>query len=1078
MNFKFVQVLWGCIACALVLMNCKPQNTIEKMELVTSDETGIEFVNQLSFNKDFNGFNYRNYYNGGGVAIGDINNDGLPDIYLTANMQKNKLYLNKGDFTFEDITQKSRTGGNGSWSTGVSMADINADGLLDIYVCNSGDVKMANKQNELFINNGDLTFTESARQYNLADTGFGTHASFFDYDKDGDLDAYILNNSYKPLAAFDQRQNERGRRDYLGGDKLMRNEGNIFIDVSQEAGIFGSEIGFGLGVAIGDINDDGWDDIFVSNDFFERDYLYINQKNGTFTEKLTDYFQSISLNSMGADMADVNNDGKNDLFVTDMLPRDDARIKSKTTFMDWNKAEFNKKFGYHNQFSRNVLQMSTPEGYKEIGRYSGLEATDWSWGALIFDINNDGFKDIFVANGIYQDLTDLDYINYISNEELMNGLVSENGFDYDKLSEQIPSSPIPNNFFKNENGQDFKEASSEFGLNLKGFSNGSAYGDLDNDGDLDLVVNNVNAPVSVYRNNTTGNSIGIRLKGETNTHGIGSKIRVRSVANEYYYEQQPVRGFQSSMDSKIVIGLHSEDPVDIEVLWPEGKISTLKNLKANQTVEIEESNAKSSSINTSELTENVVFEPIELVSIKHQKSTFVDFDRDRFLYHSRSTKRPKLALADWDSDGINDLFITGNKSESSKIVSLGGTYEVNEIDSKVEVTDAIFVDVDNDDDLDLLVSNGGVQANSDFVGLQDQLFINSGNALVKTVESPFGALIMNSSCVATADFDGDGDMDVFVGEGSKPLAYGLPSDGYLFENLGYGDFKDVTNTWLPELKGIGMVSDADFVDINGDGKQDLLVTGQFMGIHCFLNSGDKFMALDNGLQNLRGWWNTIYTEDLDQDGDLDIIAGNHGLNSTLRASLERPIALFVNDYDKNDFIDPVLTRYNENGEAVPYATRNELIEQIAPIKKTFPDFKSYEDATIDKMFSKEQITNSLELKTTHLASMLFLNDGNGSFEVKSLPVGAQLAPIFAISSGDYDHDGDTDILLGGNLYRAKPQAGRYDATDGIFLRNDGSANFYEDEGGFRASGEIRDIITTDSLVIVARNNDSVLFFKY
>jgi len=1075
---KRLKFIAGLIPVLFSVIHCDQKQEVNKMEHMAPEATGIDFVNQLHFDKDFNGFNYRNYYNGGGVAIGDINNDGLPDIYFTANMQENRLYLNKGNFVFQDITEQSKAGGSGTWSTGVSMVDINSDGLLDIYVCNSGDVRMAKKQNELFINNGDLTFTESARQYNLADAGFGTHATFFDYDKDGDLDAYILNNSYKPLAAFDQRQNEREKRDYLGGDKLMRNEGDVFVDVSEEAGIYGSEIGFGLGVAVGDINGDRWDDIFVSNDFFERDYLYINQKDGTFREELTRYFESISLNSMGADMADVNNDGQNDVFVTDMLPRDDARIKSKTTFMDWNKAEFNKKYGYHYQFSRNVFQLSTPEGYKEVGRYSGIEATDWSWGALIFDLDNDGLKDIFVANGIYQDLTDLDYINYISNETLMNGLISKDGFDYDQLSQRIPSNPIQNTFFKNINGQKFREAASEFGLDLKGFSNGSAYGDLDNDGDLDLVVNNVNGVASVYRNHAMGNSIGLILKGETNTWGIGSKISIRSASQTHYYEQQPVRGFQSSMDPKIVAGLSSGTPVDIEVYWPQGKVSVLKNVATNQTLEIKEAEAEELEVEVPLPKGEKIFQPKNIASIIHKGGDFIDFDRDRFLYHMRSTRGPKLLLSDWDGDGIKDMFFTGTKGQPPLLLSLDGMYNIQEIAGNFEVTDAAFLDVDNDQDLDLIVTSGGVETRVGSKVPKDGLYINDGRFLTKTGDGLFGALAMNTSCIATSDFDGDGDLDVFVGEGSKPLDYGIPSNGYLFENKGKGIFEDVTEAWLPDLKGLGMISDASFADINGDDLQDLIVVGEFMGIHCFLNKGQKFEVKKNGLEALKGWWNTLHITDLDADGDMDLIAGNHGLNSIFRASNDRPIALFAHDFDKNDDIDPILTKYNTSGEAVPYATRNDLIDQIAPIKKVYPDFKSYEGATIQKMFSKHQLDSSVVAKATHLASMFFVNRGDGTFDGKLLPVAAQLAPIFAISSGDYDHDGDVDLLLGGNLYGVKPQAGRYDATNGIFLRNHGALDFSAEEGGFDAPGEIRDIVTTDSLVIVARNNASLLFFAY
>ncbi|WP_343912170.1 VCBS repeat-containing protein [Aquimarina litoralis] len=1068
-----------CLLMAIIFVtSCKKSESKAVMELMSSDQTGITFVNQLGFEKEFNGYNYRNYYNGGGVAIGDINNDGLADIYFTANLKKNRLYLNLGNFKFKDITLISNTGGNSSWSTGVTMVDINGDGLLDIYVCNSGSVDKERKENELFINNGDLTFTESAVKYNLADAGFGTHASFFDYDKDGDLDAYLLNNSYKPLAAFDQRQNERVKRDYLGGDKLMKNEGGIFINVSEEAGIYSSEIGFGLGVAVGDINGDNWEDIFISNDFFERDYLYINQKDGTFKEELTDYFQSISLNSMGADMADINNDGINDLFVTDMLPRDDARIKTKTTFMDWNKSEFNRKFGYHNQFSRNVFQLSSPEGYQEVGRFSGLEATDWSWGGLIFDLDNDGLKDIFVANGIYQDLTDLDYINYISNEEILKGYISKEGFDYDRLSKYLPSSPITNNFFKNLDGLQFKESAKEFGLDLNGFSNGSAYGDLDNDGDLDLVINNVNGESSIYKNNTKGNSISIVLQGERNKLGIGSKVIVRSESQEYYIEQQPVRGFQSCVDPKLLVGLKSNTTVSIEVQWTEGKVSYLENIAVNKTIVIREEEAIVSRVEKKHSKPPKIFKKLDRDTIMHIENRFVDFDRDRFLYHMQSTKGPRISLSDWNVDGIEDLFVSGAKGKENKIKSLSSPWKTLELDSDFDDTEAVFLDVDGDQDLDLIIGSGGVEIEKNSELLKDRLYINKNGSLIKRKEALFGGLAINTSCIAISDFDGDNDLDVFVGEGSKSDAYGMSSDGYLFENQGDGVFKDVTESWLPELKGIGMISDAAFADIDGDGYEDLIIAGEYMGIHCFLHAKKKFIPKENELTHLKGWWNTLHIVDIDADGDQDIVAGNHGLNSMFKASKEQPIALFVNDYDQNGFLDPILSKYNSSGDAVPYAIRNDLIDQIRSIKKKFPDFKSYKGATIEKMFSREQLDNSVVATVTDLESMLFINNGDATFTVQALPAAAQLTPIFAISSGDYDRDGDIDLLLGGNLFGVKPQAGRYDATDGIFLKNEGNLQFHAEEGGFYAPGEIRDIISRDSLVIVGRNNNSVLFFKY
>ena len=543
-------LLFGFLVSCNETVNKEPQ-----FELLTAKKTGINFNNDLVSTDVFNVYKYRNFYNGGGVAIGDINNDGLQDIYLTSNLNENKLYLNKGDFTFTDITITANVGGSKAWSTGVSMVDINADGFLDIYVCNSGDVEGDNKQNELFINNTDGTFTEKAVEYGLADLGYSTHASFFDYDKDGDLDVYLLNNSYQAIGSFNLTKNERPKRDILGGDKLFQNQGNYFVDVSEKAGIYGSIIGFGLGITVSDVNNDGWEDMYISNDFFERDYLYINQKNGTFKEQLTASLNSISGASMGADAADINNDGYNDIFVTEMLPKEYARLKTVTTFEDWNKYQYNVKNDYYHQFTRNMLQVNNQDtSFSEVGRFSGVEASDWSWGALLFDMNNDGLKDLFIANGIYKDLTNQDYLRYVSNEEVLQSLVIDNKVDFKKLIDIIPSNKVKNHAYINKGNLTFNRENN--GLNTEGFSNGAAYGDLDNDGDLDLIVNNVNMPLFVYKNNldkTATKYLKVILKGDgLNTNAIGSKITLTTKTATYSLEQQPARGFQSSMDLSLI----------------------------------------------------------------------------------------------------------------------------------------------------------------------------------------------------------------------------------------------------------------------------------------------------------------------------------------------------------------------------------------------------------------------------------------------------------------------------------------------------------------------------------------------
>ena len=572
----------------------------ELFELRDNQAIGIEFSNDLTYSNDFNVYKYRNFYNGGGVAIGDINNDGLSDVFMTANQGANRLFLNKGDWQFEDITETAGVGGERAWSTGVTMADVNADGLLNIYVCNSGDVAGDNKENELYINQGNLKFKEQAADYNLNDKGFSTHASFFDYDKDGDLDVYILNNSFQAIGSFNLRKNERPVRDELGGDKLMQNQGGSFVDVSEEAGIYGSVIGFGLGVTIGDVNNDGWEDIFVSNDFFERDYLYINQQNGSFQEDLVNQMQSISGASMGADMADINNDGHQDIFVTEMLPSEYQRLKTVTTFEDWDKYQYNVNNGYHHQFTRNVLHLNRGDNaFSEVSRLAGVEASDWSWGALFFDMDNDGYKDLFIANGIYKDLTDQDYLQYIANESVIQSIVSEQGVDYKELIDIIPSNKVANHAYKNGGDLSF-QAYQESGLLTPSFSNGSAYGDLDNDGDLDLVVNNVNMPSFVYENRqASGNYVKVKLVGEGgNTYAIGSRIKVSTDQDTWNLENQPARGFQSSMDPVMVIGVGEAEQVDIEVTWPDGKISRMSNVSTNQTLTIEAASAESSTEST------------------------------------------------------------------------------------------------------------------------------------------------------------------------------------------------------------------------------------------------------------------------------------------------------------------------------------------------------------------------------------------------------------------------------------------------------------------------------------------------
>lgn len=1064
-------------------------------ELKSSSQTNIEFENNLIFDQDFNVYTYRNFYNGGGVSIGDINNDGLPDIYFTSNQSKNLLYLNKGDFKFQNITEISGVGGNRAWSTGVTMVDINADGFLDIYVCNSGDVEGDNKQNELFINKGDMTFTEEATKYGLADSGYSTHASFFDYDKDGDLDVYLLNNSYQAIGSFDIRRNERPRRDKDGGDKLLENQNGKFVDVSEEAGIYGSVIGFGLGVTVGDVNSDGWEDIYVSNDFFERDYLYMNNQDGTFSEKLTDALSSTSAASMGADMADINNDGFSDIFVTEMLPSDYERLKSVTTFENWDKYKYNVDNGYFHQFTRNTLQLNNGDNtFSEIGRLAGVEASDWSWGALLFDMDNDGLRDLFIANGIFRDLTDQDYLQYVSSEQVLMSIMSGEEVDYAKLVEIIPSRPVKNHAYINQGNLTFKNED-RTGLLMPSFSNGSAYGDLDNDGDLDLVVSNVNMPSFVYENHAdkkeSGNYIQFDLKGAgLNTMAIGTNIKVNDGNSNYYIQQQPIRGFQSSMDLRPHLGLPSNSPVDIEITWPNGNISLLENIAVNQIISVSQTKTQKTNpkainpIHSKEL-----FKRLDNnLEFTHNENLFIDFNRNRLLPHMLSTPGPKIINGDINGDGLDEIFVPGAKDSKSTLFYWNDQSLIQDDkftlmnDFESETIEPLFFDADSDGDLDLYTANGGIEFSKFIPYLSDEIYFNDGNGNFSQseLELPTNSKFFNSSTVEASDIDKDGDMDLFVGERLISDSYGVPGSGVILLNNGKGSFKDLTSINAPELEDIGMITDAIFVDIDNDNDEDLIVIGEFMGINILLNENGIFRLSRSELSNYKGWWQSIQSGDFNGDGLLDLVVGNHGLNSRFSASKEFPIRLYVNDFDLNDQLDPVLTFKRENGKFYPYDLRHNLIDQIKPLKKVFPDYNSFRSASIEDMFSSDQLDESLKLEVNTLSSSIFINKGNGRFDFYELPQVAQFSPIYSLLLKDFDLDGDIDIIAGGNLYNAKPEIGRYDASFGLFLENDGKGKFeVPDSGyGFKLKGEVRSIILSNSNLVIGRNSDSIAIFKY
>jgi len=1087
-------------------------------ETLPQDSTNINFINKLAYDDQFNIFTYRNFYNGSGVALGDINNDGLVDIFFTANMLPNKLYLNKGNFKFEDITEKAGILKKAKWSTGVSMADVNGDGLLDIYVCNSGDIKNDNKQNELYINNGDLTFTERAAEYGLADKGYSTHAAFFDYDHDGDLDLFLLNNSFKPIGSFNLQHNERNIRDSLGGHKFYRNDGGHFTDISAQAGIYGSVIGFGLGVTVGDVNGDGWQDIYVSNDFFERDYLYINNKDGTFTESLESQMHSISNASMGADMADINNDGRPDIFVTEMLPEKEARIKVNTTFENWDKYQLDLKYDYFNQFTRNTLQLNNGNNtFSEIGRLAGVAATDWSWGALITDLNNDGYKDIFIANGIYKDLTNEDYIQYISNPEIMNGIVAnKNTRNYKTLIDLMPSNPISNYAYCNNGDLTFTNRAAEWGLDAPGFSNGSAYADLDNDGDLDLVVNNVNMPAFVYRNQSVqqhpeNKFLKVVLQGAgKNRYGIGSQVTVHYNHTLSYQEEMPMRGFESTVDSRLNFGLGKTEKIDsVEVVWNDGRRQTLKDVKTNTTIILKQAEADSSKesseytvhsgsagnpkAGTGDLEHRTVFRSGDSnygIDFVHKENEFSDFDRDKLIFHMLSTEGPRMCKGDVNKDGLEDFYICGAKDQPGALYIQNGDGSFKksneallEKDRGSEDTDCLFFDADGDGDKDLFVCSGGNEFSTNSTDLISRLYINDGRGNFSRSPQllPSAQVFESASCVTAADYDGDGDLDLFVGVRLQPFKYGYPCKGYILQNNGKGIFSDVTEQVCPVLKTAGMITDAKWFDYDRDGKMDLVVTGEYMPIRIFHNENKqqlKEVTAEAGLSNSSGWWNRLAIADIDGDGYPDIVAGNHGLNSRFKCSDQKPVRMYVSDFDDNGSVEQVITCYNGE-KAYPMALRHDLVGELPYLKKKYLKYENYKEQTIEDIFTKEQLDKALKLEAKEFRSSVLMNDGKGRFTLKPLPVEAQLSVMYGIGVSDYDGDGRQDILLGGNFYQSKPEVGIYDASYGVLLKGDGKGNFTtinEQESGILVKGQVRDIMALKTakktLTIFAMNNEA------
>ena len=1062
-----------------------------KLFSLESDSSGVIFENKLEYTEEFNPYTYRNFYNGGGVALGDINKDGLIDIYLTGNIVENKMFLNKGNFQFEDITEVSGLACPNVWSTGATFADINGDGLLDLYVCKSGAPGGENRHNELFINNGDLTFSEESKKYNLDILGLSVHAAFFDYDKDGDLDCYILNNSIRSIGGYDLIEDQREIADPEGqGNKLLENRDGKFVDVTQSAGIYSSKIGFGLGITLSDYNNDGWTDLFISNDFFEKDYLYINNKDGTFSEESENFFQSLSLGSMGADSSDLDNDLLTDLIVTEMLPKSLKRKKTKAIYESWDKYSLANSKGYYHQFPRNVLQRNYgPTGFLEIGRYSGVSATDWSWASMIFDMDNDGLRDVFIANGIYKDLLDRDYLAYMANTERIRNMIKTEEEVIKKLIDIMPSKAIKNIAYKNNGEFNFTEFSDAWGFDLPTFSNGMSYGDLDNDGDLDIVINNVNMPALVYKNNINvdeNKSISFELIGrEKNKNAVGSKIIIKYGNNKQsMIENFPSRGFQSSIPNRLHFGVGNVKEIDSAIIyWPNNKVSYHANLETNKTHEIkqEESDYEYFDIaNYSNL--NLKLNEIELFNFKHNENKFIDFNKERLLTQMYSNEGPALAKGDVNNDGIIDFFIGGAKGESSAMfVSKNNQYEkiIDPFSKKSAAEDVVaeFFDSDNDGDMDLYVGSGGKAFSMYNQNLNDRLYINDGKGkfVLSTDSFEFESPISTGS-VAIDDYNNDGLLDLFIGERFNPDLYGIPVSGYLFENKGGNKFVKVEQKALKEL---GLIKSAGWTNLNNDEFPDLIVAGEWMPIKIFINENGvlKDYTKEFGLSNSNGMWNKINIIDIDKDGDMDILAGNLGTNNFFSPNMK----LYINDFDKNGFYEQILCEKIGNSY-FPILDKDDLINQMPSLKKQLFYYKDYSDASIDKIFNPDLLNESTVLDIKTLESAIYINN-NGKFNKISLPSEINYSPVFDIINYQPSDKNITKLIFGGNQYLVKPQFGRHDSSKGwiIDVKKDEDKLSFTNLKSLNIEGQIRKFeliyLGKEKILITGINNKDVKFYQ-